>query len=213
MFTRTRLLVAMGLALAVTAPAQAQDDNFWQNKWFWGAQGGSYLFKVGGSTEAAASVGGHWFVTAGRSALYLGFDQLFITSATTTLSTGRQVGFDQAQRIQASVYAMPSVSNLHIFLGGGFAIQHITDAEPMGTFATPSELVIAQNQIDDLSTKAFAVLGGGVQWHWLDRWAVFGQYQYMPASDDFLISSAQHTVFGGVRFALTTSKEAVAAND
>lgn len=212
MLTRTRLLLALGVTLVVTTPALAQDDNFWQNKWFWGAQGGSYLFKVGGATEAAASVGGHWFVTAGRSALFLGFDQLFITSAMTTLSTGRQVGFDRAQRIQASVYAMPSVSNLHIFLGGGFAIQHITDAEPMGTFATPTELATAQNQVDDLATKAFAVLGGGVQWRWQNRWAVFGQYQYMPASDDFLITSAQHNVFGGLRFSLTTSKEQISTN-
>ena len=55
------LLAVVFLALT-SAPASAQDQRSFQNQWYWGAQGGYYLFRTpaGGDTwYKGYSVGGH----------------------------------------------------------------------------------------------------------------------------------------------------------
>ena len=196
-------LVALLLA-AQTVPAIAQDRS-WQKKWYWGAQGGAFLFKAGGN-QTGYSAGGHWFITAGRSALYLAFDQLYFDNiASQTISTGQAVSFGSGQRIQATVYAVPTDGRLQVFLGGGFAIHRITDAVPLPPFTSAAD----QIDVEDASTKAFLVLSGGIQGRFNERWALFGQYQFMPASNDFVIRSQQHAFNIGLRYALTHSEEIV----
>jgi len=196
-------LVALLLA-AQTVPATAQDRS-WQKKWYWGAQGGAYLFKAGGGDQTGFSAGGHWFITAGRSALYLAFDQLFFDNVTNVqISTGQSVSFTSGQRLQATVYAVPTDGKLQVFLGGGFAIHRITDAQPATPFST-----LDLSAVESAATKAFLVLSGGIQARFLERWALFGQYQFMPASNDFVISSQQHAVNVGLRYALTHAEEIV----
>ncbi len=195
-------LVALLLA-AQTVPATAQDRS-WQKKWYWGAQGGAYLFSAGGN-QTGYSAGGHWFITAGRSALYLAFDQLFFDNVTNlTISTGQAVNFGSGQRLQATVYAVPTDGKLQVFLGGGFAIHRITDAEPVAPFTNADQI-----DVESAATKAFLVLSGGVQGRFTKRWALFGQYQFMPASNDFVIRSQQHVFNIGLRYALTQSEEIV----
>ena len=195
-------LVALLLA-AQTVPATAQDQS-WQKKWYWGAQGGTYLFSAGGN-QTGFSAGGHWFITAGRSALYLAFDQLFFDNVTNVpISTGQLVEFTSGQRLQATVYAIPTDGKLQVFLGGGFAIHRITDAAPVAPFTS-----LDLSDVESAATKAFLVLSGGIQARFLKRWALFGQYQFMPASNDFVIRSQQHAFNIGLRYALTHSEEIV----
>ena len=195
-------LVAMLLA-AQTVPATAQDRS-WQKKWYWGAQGGAYLFNAGGS-QTGYSAGGHWFITAGRSALYLAFDQLFFDDITNVpIGTGQLVSYSSGQRVQATVYAVPTDGKLQVFLGGGFAIHLITDAVPV-----PPAGAGAISDVEDAASKAFLILSGGIQARFANRWALFGQYQFMPASDQFLITSQQHAFTVGLRFAVTNSEEIV----
>ncbi|MCH8256105.1 MAG: hypothetical protein IID06_12215 [Gemmatimonadetes bacterium] len=196
-------LVALLLA-AQTVPAIAQDRS-WQKKWYWGAQGGAFLFKAGGN-QTGYSAGGHWFITAGRSALYLAFDQLYFDNiASQTISTGQAVSFESGQRIQATVYAVPTDGKIQVFLGGGFAIHRITDAEPLPPFTSSLD----RSAVESAATKAFLVLSGGIQGRFNERWALFGQYQFMPASNDFVIRSQQHAFNIGLRYALTHSEEIV----
>lgn len=91
-----------------------------------------------------------------------------------------------------------------MFLGGGFAIHRITDAELVGS---PTSLDLSA--VENAATKAFLVLSGGIQGRFLKRWALFGQYQFMPASNDFVIRSQQHAFNVGLRYALTHSEEIV----
>lgn len=208
---RSNLLIGTVLVLFATpAVAQSNNEDFWKDKWFWGGQAGGFLYSAGGTQEAGVGVGGHWFITAGHSALNFAFDQLILTGSSVQLANGRQVDFSDAQRIQATVYATPSTGDLQLYLGGGFAIQHITDAAPVGTFNSQSELDATVDQIERLATKAFVVLGGGVQWRWFKRWVIFAQYQLLPSTDDFLITSAQHSIQGGLRIALTSANEMAA---
>ncbi len=201
---RHGMLLAALLLAAATSPATAQDRS-WQNKWYWGAQGGAYLFSANGS-QVGFSAGGHWFITAGRSALYLAFDQLFFDQVTNLqINTGQSVNFSSGQRIQATVYAVPTDGTLQVFLGGGFAIHLITDAVPQA----PLNGAVDRAQVSGAASKAFMVLSGGAQLRFLNRWALFGQYQFMPASDDFVIRSQQHVLNFGLRYQLTHAQEAV----
>ena len=207
---RTHLLVAAVLAAGLTTQATAQTGrDFWQNKWFWGAQAGGYLFSVDGDTKVWPSVGGHWFITAGRSALELSFDYLYGDAATRTFPNGLQAEFNTMERYQAVLYALPSFGNLNIILGGGFAIHNVSDAEPLGSFATPGALAAAQDQIDEAATKAFFLVTGGVQYRLTGPWVLFGEYQFIRGTDSFIVTSTQQSVRGGIRFALVGSTEEV----
>lgn len=199
----------LGVALlaGVTTSAVAQDRS-WQNKWYWGTQGGVQLFTLGSglteTTERAGTAGGHWFITAGRSALYLAFDRQFMPDLSQTIRTGQTASFQRGQRFQAIVYAVPNDNKLQVMLGGGFAISRITDAQlPDGAS------VLDGRQLDDATTKAFLVLSGGAQYRVGLRLAIFGQYEYMPGSNDYIIRSGQHTFNLGLRYAVTHAEEVV----
>lgn len=201
---RQGILLALVLSGAAAAPVSAQDRS-WQNKWYWGAQAGAYLFTAGGATQVGLTAGGHWFITAGRSALYLAYDQILFDQVNNhVISTGQQVNFGTSQRFQATIYAVPTDARLQIILGGGFSIQRITDAELV---SPPTDANL--QALDDAATKAFLVLSGGFQYRIMSRWAIYGQYQYQPASSEFVITSEHHTFNFGLRYALTYSDEAV----
>jgi len=214
----TGLLGAIVFFTAGVAPVAAQQPQAWQRKWFWGAQSGAFIYKVPGSTgvQVALDAGAHWLITGKRSAMFVAFDQLIFKSNTRSLvfdgsgATGfRTVTFSGARRLQVALYAVPTDKKLQIYAGGGLAIHQITNATALGPFATSQEASTAANAVAKVDTKAFAVISGGVQYRFRERWAVYGHYQLMPSSKNFLISSTQQAITGGVRFALTTSHEDV----
>ncbi len=165
-------------------------------------QTGGFVYQVNGTTKAAVSAGTHWFVTAGRSAFYLGYDRMLLSTSTVNLTPTLQATFADAQRFQGLLYAMPTVGNMNFFAGGGFSIVDVTDAAPTGAFATPDALAAAQDEVNKAKTRAFAVLAGGVQYRVRDRIVVFGNYQFLPWARDFIISSDQHSIMGGLRYAI-----------
>ena len=192
------------LLVGVTTTATAQDRS-WQNKWYWGTQGGIHAFSLAGG-QVAATAGGHWLITAGRSALYVAYDKQFMRrTLTQTIGTGQTATFKRGQRFQATVYAVPNDNKLQVMLGGGFALNRITDP----ALAGPVGSVLDIRDLDDASTKAFLVLSAGLQFRTSQRWAFFGQYQYMPGSAEFVIRSGQHAVSMGIRFAVTHAEEVV----
>ncbi len=201
-----------GLLVTMTAgPALAQADA-WQRKWYWGAQSGAFFYSTPTvSSQTAFSVGGHWLITGRRSALYFAIDQIFFPNgATSEVADGtapggmRAVTFDSGRRIQAGLIAIPSDGKLQVFLGGGIAIHQITDATAQGS--TDSALL---QRVEQASTRAFAFGIAGVQLRFSRKWALFGSYQYMPSSNNFLITSEQHALTGGLRVAIGPSHEAV----
>lgn len=216
----SQVLVAVSVLAIVTTPALGQRDA-WQDKWYWGAQAGGFFYQTFNATggtnprTSALDVGGHWMITKRRAALYVAYDQLIFPSPTASsvpnsaAATGfTEVSFGSGRRIQGSLYAIPSDRKLQLYAGLGFAIQHLSDVAPTGTFGSPQEQTIAEQQIIAWSTKAFAVLSGGFQLR-LGRWAVYGTYQYQPAGEQFLLATDQHLVSGGLRLALTRATEVI----
>ena len=197
------ILLVLATLASVATPALGQDRS-WQNKWYWGTQGGVHAYFLG-SRRAAPTAGGHWFITAGRSALYLGFDQQFLPTVAQTIPTGQPIQFGSGQRFQATVYAVPTDTKFQVMFGGGFAISRVTDARLTG----PLVSALDQRNLEDASTKAFLVLSAGWQYRAGPRWAIFGQYQYMPGSTDFVIRSTQHAFNLGLRYVVTHAEEVV----
>lgn len=217
MMRRTLCALVLGGSL-LTSSALAQADS-WQHKWYWGAQGGLMEFKTPTSTswQQAYTVGGSWFITGRRSALYVAYDQVIFNDTTSSAvldaasATGFQtLGFTRGRRIQAFLYAVPLDGPIQPYLGGGFAINQITNAAPQNLTAitTNTELQSVLQTIDQTTTKAFPVFSGGMQLRF-GALAVFGQYQFMPTGRNYLIDSAQHVFSVGLRYAVTGSREDV----
>ena len=217
MHRRSWILGALAF-LAFVPPAYGQAEA-WQHKWFWGAEGGIYGYETPlvAGRKWAPTVGGHWLITGKRSALFIGLDQVIFPDSSqsavvdaSAIATGgiRLVNFSGARRIQATIFAVPMDNKVQVMLGGGFAIHQITNATPVGPFATTQEFANATNAVAEVDTKAFMVLAGAVQYR-MKRWAGFAMYNYMPSSKDFLITSDQHAFTLGVRYALTSSHEEI----
>lgn len=214
-----RVLFLAGLSLAALAPepAAAQAE-FWQRKWFWGAQGGvfAHFVPTDSSRKLALTAGGHWLITGKRSALLIGFDHVMFPDSSVSLvadpivpSGLRPVDFTRGRRIQALVYAIPTDAVIQPMLGGGFAIQQITDATPRGPFATLAEQTNAETLVANQDTRAFAIMSLGFQMRVMRRWAIYANYQFVPGGKDFLLTGEQHSLTAGIRYALTTSHEDV----
>ncbi len=208
-----QVFLVAGLLGSIVAPTSAQ-TNGWKNKWYWGAQAGTVTFSTPTqSSEAAFMVGGHWLITRDRVGLHLAVDQVFFSNSTTssiqdgTAASGfRTIGFTSGRRVQGELYAMPGSGTIQVFAGGGFAIHQVTDAIAQGSFASRQQENAIIQVVDELSTKAFVVFTGGLQLRHR-RWVVFAKYQFMPEGRNFLISSEQHAITGGLRFALTSASE------
>lgn len=215
--------IVSGVALAAVfvtlnaAPALGQDLG-WQDRWYWGAQGDIMLYKTPTSTnwDNAYGVGGSWFITKRQGGLYLAFDQMFYDDNTTSavangLAPTRftTVQFTRSQRWQALVYAMPWSGAIQLYVGLGFEIQNVTNADTVSTGTeTAQEVQAAFVAIEQARSAAFLALAGGLQLR-LGRLAVFGDYHFMPSSDSFLITSSMHAFMAGIRFALTSSRTEV----
>lgn len=216
-----KLLTGLALCTGVLATPLAAQGDAWQHKWFWGVQGGIIAYQSPTSTgwETALTVGGHWLITGGRSALYFAYDHVLFDEPNrgpgssaildNSTTTGiRDVEFTRGRRVQAHVYVVPLDNFIQPYLGGGFSIHQVTDGLPLGTFNTLSEAEGALRTIDEVSTKAYPVFTGGLQLRF-SRLAAFGHYQYMPQGRNFLLTSAQHVFAAGLRYALTNSREEV----
>jgi hypothetical protein len=111
--------------------------------------------------------------------------------------------------------AFPIRSAAQPYVGVGFGILHAVNPQPVGTFASPAALAAAQEDAADLGTHGFGTLVGGLQFK-LGRLVAFGQYQLTSSpgnktlesgASGRLISGATHTLTGGIRIGLGSSKD------
>lgn len=212
----SRIALTVVLAAMVATPAMAQAAS-WQNRWYWDGQVSLMRYKTPtqASWENAYGVGGSWFITKRQGGLYLGFDQMFYDSATSLVPNGlsptgtAEVVWETSQRWSAILYAIPASGTFELYMGGGFVIHNIrgVDTTNAGS-ASAQELSVTLQEIDRRSSRAFLVLAGGLQLR-VGRLAIFGDYQFMPASSDFLITSSMHVFTAGLRFALASSSTEV----
>jgi hypothetical protein len=218
----SRLAITALLVAPLAGPLAGQVNLDRSHKWYWGAQAGGMLYQTNDQGYFFDPViGVHWLITGKRSALYLGGEQaFFLSDARSTVvdpATGsaHDVTFNQVRRLFVGLLAFPLQKRIEPFGGGGFAIVTVNNPTPdcSGTSATtqcptPSDAAAAQALADDAGSKASAWFLGGVQIN-IGKLAVYGQYVISSAANNFLILGATHSIQGGIRYSLGSSKEDV----
>jgi len=213
---------SLGASYFFIPPQQGRgfNTNF---QWYWGAQGGFFLSKT--NTEPYAYdpiVGGHWLITARRTALYVAYEQsLFLADAHAVIydpsSTGSSVGagfrdvtFNDVRRLMFGVLAYPTQKTIEPFGGLGFALaQVLNPAVDCSLCGSQGEAIEAQDRALDAASKAFFWVMGGLQVNYSSKFNVFAQYVLTSSSSNFLLDSNTHTLQGGVRYSFGTSKEGI----
>ncbi len=190
-------------------------------QWYWGAEGGVILVKTNAqSSTAEPIVGGHWLITKHRTSLLVSYEQSFFINdvkaviadpASTTSSVGpgfRDVSFSRLRRLAFGLIAHPAQRRVEPFFGGGFSIMEVTNpVVDCSSCATNAEAFAAQSLAQDAASKAFAWVLGGLQINYTRRLNVFGQYMITSSGQGFLLNGNTHTLQGGVRISLGSSRE------
>src|SRR5205814_134758 len=129
---------------------------------------------------------------------------------------GGQVTVDDMRRLMFGVLAFPTQKVIEPFAGGGFALMQVLNpvvdcsgSTPNSDCPTLSDAIAAQDRAQDAASKAFFWLSGGVQISY-GKLSVFGQYILTSSARGFLLDGTTHSLQGGVRYSLGTSKEGVA---
>ncbi|HZE94969.1 MAG TPA: outer membrane beta-barrel protein [Gemmatimonadales bacterium] len=210
-----------GLSYFFVPPQQGRGFNR-QYQWYWGAQGGAFVSKTNVQTYVYDPiVGGHWLITARRTALYVAYEQaLFLakaqavifdpSSSSSSVGSGfRDVQFKDVRRIAFGVLAFPAQKVIEPFGGGGFALMQVLNPEiscPAGGCST-SEFAEASQRVHDASSRAFFWLMGGIQINYSSKLNVFAHYMMTSSAANFLLQSNTHTLQGGIRISMGSAKE------
>ena len=214
---------SLGASYFFVPPAQGHgfNTNF---QWYWGAQGGAFASKTNVQPLVYDPiVGGHWLIKSRRTALYVAYEQSFFLSEATAViqdpnSTGSAVGpgfrdvtFSDVRRFMFGVVAYPSQKVIEPFAGGGFALQQVLNPIPDCTTqtCTLSEATEALDKAEAAASKAFFWLMGGLQINYSSKLNVFAHYIITSGAANFLLESNTHTLQGGVRVSLGSSKEGI----
>ena len=214
---------SLGASYFFIPPTQGRgfNTNF---QWYWGAQGGAFASKTNVQPLVYDPiVGGHWLIKSRRTALYVAYEQSFFLSEATAviqdpnsvnsaLGPGfRDVNFSDVRRFMFGVVAYPAQKVIEPFAGGGFALQQVLNPIPDCTTQTCDlgEATEAQDRAEDAASKAFFWLMGGLQINYSSKLNVFAHYILTSGAANFLLESNTHTLQGGVRLSLGSSKEGI----
>ncbi|PYO86850.1 MAG: hypothetical protein DMD66_12490, partial [Gemmatimonadetes bacterium] len=192
-------------------------------QWYWGAQGGFFLSKTNTQPYVYDPiVGGHWLITSRRTALYVAYEQaLFLSDANAVIfdpnSSGcsvgaapcRDVAFNRVRRLMFGVLAYPTQKVIEPFGGVGFAIMQILNPVVDCTGCDLSQASQADDRVNDASSKAFFWVMGGLQINYSSKLNVFAHWLLTSSASNFLLQSNTHSLQGGVRVSLGTSKEGI----
>ena len=219
-----QVIGSAGLSYFLIPPAGTARIAANNYQWFWGAQGGAFISKTNAQgTTYDPMIGGHWLITARRTALYIAYEQAVFLGddpaviADPNSSTGlRDVTFHDMRRLMFGVLAFPTQKVIEPFAGGGFALMQVlnpvVDCSSGGPNAdcgaSLSDEIAAQDRAEEASSKAFFWLSGGVQISY-GKLSVFGQYILTSSARGFLLDGTTHSLQGGVRYSLGTAKEGV----
>jgi hypothetical protein len=189
----------------------------WAHKWYWGAQGGLFVFKTNFDNYVfEPTFGGHWLITGKKTALYVSYEQSFFLSAShaTIVEPGGNVepgniSFKDARRIMLGVLAFPAQLRVEPFGGGGFMIVELLNPTvEKCTGCTLADLGSLQDEANNASSKAFFWWMGGIDIK-QGRLALYGHYILTSSAANFLIQGTTHTFQGGIRYSLGSAKEGI----
>jgi hypothetical protein len=213
---------SLGASYFFIPPQQGRGFNT-QFQWYWGAQGGFLLSKT--NTQPYVydpMVGGHWLITSRRTALYVAYEQAFFLTAaqaviydpgSSSSSVGpgfRDVTFKDVRRLMFGVVAYPTQKIIEPFGGAGFALMQVLNPTVDCSRCTSlGEATQAADRVHDHASKAFFWLMGGLQINYSSKLNVFAHYLLTSSAANFLLEGNTHTIQGGIRLSLGSSKEGI----
>jgi outer membrane protein with beta-barrel domain len=187
----------------------------WQHQWYWGGQAGVLMYKTNRQPLTYdPMLGGHWLITGKRTALYVAFEQAFFVSpvlADVAVGNTGMVGtvsFDNVRRFMGGVIAFPTRNRIEPITGGGFALMQIPTPvlQACSGCSTRADSSAAIDEADFAASKAFFWWLGGLDIK-QGRLSLFGHYIITSAAKGFLLEGPTHTLLGGLRYSLGSSKE------
>ena len=188
----------------------------WSRQWFWGGQAGVIVFNTAyDGLSAEPTFGGHWLITAKKTAMYVAYEQSFfitdrhatIIEPDGTLEPGN-IAFRGMRRLMMGVLAFPVQKAMQPYGGGGFAIMEILNPTATCTGCTISNFALTQQAADNAGTKAFFWWMAGLDVR-QGRLSLYGHYILTSSARGFLINGVTNTFQGGIRYSFGSSREDV----
>jgi hypothetical protein len=217
---RTIRTLTAGLACAALLPAIAaaqavpQKARSFTDSWYWGAKGGVSLFGAAAENISAPTVGGEWMITRTRIAMYVSVEQSFFDTQggvfdATSPGSMRVVDIKDSRRYNLQLFAFPKqFGAFRPYAGIGYALIMIRDANPEGTYTSPTSQDSILTSVNDQSSRTTPVftLGGQLDF---SRAALFVQASTMATRNRFLINGKANTYLleGGLRYNLADAIE------
>jgi hypothetical protein len=217
MRTSRALRIAAAIAVALPTVAVAQAGRQFKDSWFWGIKAGGLTFGDSARSYRQAPLAGiDWLITRSKGGLYVSGGQAFFHEKTVTLrdpnfpvdSGFREIRLRNLRRLDFAVMGFPGdFLRLHPYIGAGFSLASVADADPAGPFGTADQVNYANQVVQDSKVQVapLGIIGG----QWRFNWAsVFGQLTFSPAQKDFILyngSPLNMTYEIGVRYNIGTS--------
>jgi hypothetical protein len=195
MRTIRALTIAAAVVVALPTIAAAQRGSGFQDSWFWGVKAGGLTFADStGAYRQAPLAGVEWLITRTHGGLYVSAGQAFLTSQrllardpNSADSGFRAVNLKNLRRLDVAMVGFPGEHlNLHPYVGLGFTLNEVSDADAQGPFGNSDQSAFAAQTIQSQKTAFSPMLMAGAQWR--AKWfSVFGQGSISPAQSNFIL--------------------------
>jgi hypothetical protein len=217
MRTIRALKIAGAILVALPAFAAAQQGRQFRDAWFWGVKAGGFTFAADSSTnfKTAPLAGVEMLITRHHGGLYISGGQAFINAQALTFrdplsadSGLRVINLKNMRQLDVALMGFPGdYVRWHPYLGIGFTMSAIADADPQGPFSSVDQLAFADSVIQQNKVGFSPLFIGGAQYRLL-RFSVFGQLTASPAQKNFLLYNGRPWNFSyefGLRYNVGTS--------
>ncbi len=210
------LATAAAVVVALPTIAAAQQGRQFKDAWFWGIKAGGLTFAdSGGKYKQAAYTGVEWLITRTRGGLYVSAGEAFLSGTGLVQrdpfvpdSGFRAIHVKNIRRADFAIMGFPGQSyTFHPYVGIGFTLNAIADAEPIGVFSSVDQAEFTRQEIQEQKVKIAPLFIGGAQWR-LKYFSVFGQLTANPAQRAFLLYNGRPfnmTYELGLRYNVGTS--------
>lgn len=213
-------VMALAVCLGISR-VSAQEPGNGNFQWYVGPQAGVMVFRTPTQDRTVIpAFGGQALIVAKRTGLLLSVEEAVGSDETSAYMDGigtQTVTFNDIRKYSAVLMAFPIKAAAQPYLGVGFGIIHVVNPQ------TPTGF---QEDATELGSSGFGTFVGGLQFK-IGRFMAFGQYQITTSpsldtvEDDTgatvafgrLLEGPTHTLSGGIRFGLGSSREGMKSGD
>ena len=158
------------------------------------------------ATEVVPSFGAPYLIMAARVGLQIGADEGLGSDERSNLAL-----FNDLRRYQAVLMAFPFSAPLEPYFGLGGGVLQAVGPRVDPVVQDPTDRETLRAAFDESSASGFMTVMAGIQGRW-GRFTAFGQYQLGTApANDKLLRGALHSLHGGLRIGLGSSREGIKA--